>query len=156
MSDPPQSTKRDQYVTQVLAIRKSYLRQGYIAFFMHLILQFITLVGATSLPFILNLPTIDKRLPTIISAVVAVAAALSAFGRLGERARSLHVASAAIRHEHQRFDLNAEPYNKLPPEEGIIHFMERIEAIRKEELQSLLSSSAYSNATIDLPKNQPS
>src|SRR5690349_21148229 len=90
MNSKSEVTKQDIYLNKVLALRKVYKRQSGIVFFLHITFQLTTVIGATSLPFMLNLPDLDKHIPTIISAIVAVAAAISTFGRLGERARNLH------------------------------------------------------------------
>lgn len=149
------STKRSQYVKEVLKLEARYKKKGDHAIDAHLYLQLIILIGATTLPFILNIPIIDKITATIISITVAVAAALSAFMRAGDHARNYYIAAAKIRSEYHRFDLNREPYKSLKPDDALTLFIERIDRIQDKQIQSLVSSNAYGNVSFNEQKELP-
>jgi hypothetical protein len=150
MTSKLEESKREKYINKALAIRKALERRASVALFLNIILQFVVLLGATSVPFLLNISEIDKHIPIIISGVVAIATAISTFGRLGERARNLYRAGAGIRREYQLFDLNDKTYRDLSPEDALLHFTKQIELIRNWELESVVASGVYDNASVNI------
>jgi hypothetical protein len=156
MASSSEADKREEYITNTLKLSQQYFRQAHIAIYLHFFLQFIILLEATSLPFILNTPAIDKYIPTLISAVVAVATAISTFAKLGERASNLYLAGQSLRHERRSYEINSGPYKGLSTEEALSLFVQNIGDIEDKLLQSVISSSVYRNTPLEASKGEPS
>ena len=125
---------REKYRDSVAGVRIRLRYQTMTFGFIHNLLQLIILAGAVAVPFLLNL-SIEKIIPTIISLVVAVAAAISNYYKFGERSRNNHQTSEAIRREIVWYDLRKGPYLDLEPEPALDLFVNRIEGFRDEHTQ---------------------
>jgi len=88
---------------QVDELGTSLHRQADVVFTLHLVLQIVTLIGAILLPIIVSFSEIPKLLPTIVSAIVAIAAGLTAFLGLGSRTHTLYSASESIQRGPREF-----------------------------------------------------
>jgi Protein of unknown function (DUF4231) len=78
--------KQMEYIEHTRSLEQKYQWQWRAQGFTHNILHIIIFVGAVILPFLLQLK-VDTLIITIVSAMVAVAAALTQFFQFGDRRR---------------------------------------------------------------------
>ena len=100
-------------------------------------LQVITVVGAAIVPFLLNISTVPKLLPTIISGVVAVTAALLNFYKLNDRSHRRFEAYKAMSREMNAYDLGQDRYTDLDQERAFQLFFNRASEMRFEQIQNV-------------------
>jgi len=113
-------TQRDYYSKQ--SARNKRWHQG---------LQLFIAVGAIAVPIILNIPEIPKQIPTILSGLVAGAAALENVYRFGDNWRNFRQTLEALKRERALFDASAGPYRDS--ENAFTLFVERVESLTSEE-----------------------
>src|SRR6266436_438358 len=104
-------------------ISRYYLRSG-LNIFVFNTLQIIILAGAAVVPFLLNITNVPKLVPTIISAVVAVAAALANYYKFGERGRVDRQTAQEMHQEYNWYDTERGDYKDKDPKEALDLFMD--------------------------------
>lgn len=95
----------------------------------HNTLQISILAGAAIVPFLLNIPGVPKLIPTIISGVVAVAAALANYYKFGERSRIDRQTAQELQQEYNRYDTERGDYKGKGPKEALDLFLDQTEQI---------------------------
>ena len=136
-------TKQEIYIEDNLKYERRQHYKADLAFAVHLTLQITILLGATSIPFILNIPNINKIVPTVISAAIAIAIAAASFAKLGERASSLYRVSLQLRNELNKFKFGLEYYQSTTDEEAFTMFAERMEKIKYEYTINAISTDIF-------------
>lgn len=142
--------ERKSYIDEIDKLGISYHQQADIVFTMHLMLQIVTLVGAIILPIIVSFSEIPKPVPTIISAVVAIAAGLTAFLGLGSRARTLYSARESLQRESREFKLGVGVYSQPgqnSASDKFALFVTRVEATRFQEEQNRITAGIFGNVS---------
>jgi hypothetical protein len=142
-NSPYAPTKQDHYVTNILKYERRQHYKADLALAVHLTLQITILLGATSIPFILNIPNINKIVPTVISAAIALAVAVTSFAKLGERASSLYRVSLDIRNEFEKFEYKLKNYQSLTDEEAFTMFAENVGKIRDDYTMQAITSNIF-------------
>jgi len=103
----------------------------------HNVLQVITIAGAAIVPFLLTISNVPKLIPTIISGVVAVTAALLNFYRFNDRSRRRFEAYKVMSKEMNAYDLGQDRYADLDPEQAFKLFLNRAEEMKLEQIQNV-------------------
>ena len=103
----------------------------------HNTLQVITIAGAAIVPFLLNISTVPKLLPTVISGVVAVTAALLNFYKFNDRSRRRFEAYKVMSKEMNAYDLGQDRYADLDQERAFQLFFNRAEEMKLEQIQNV-------------------
>ena len=83
-------------------------------------------------------------LPTIISAVVAVAALIGNQFKFGERSRNYYLAAEELQQEYNWYETDRGSYKNTSPEVAVAHFMDQTEAIMHKYNQHILSLESQS------------
>jgi hypothetical protein len=95
-------------------------------------LQFIIIVGAGSVPFLLTIPQVPKFIPTVISTIVFVAASLASYFNFRERSHVDRAAAEAIWKEIEFYKLNSGRYKTLEGDEAFNLFVETTQQLLDE------------------------
>ena len=98
------SEKADHYKRNIIEEYSKYYRRSGMNIVAHNLLQICILVGAAVVPFLLIISSIPKLIPTIISGVVAVAAAMSNYYKFGERGRIARLTAQELHQEYNLYD----------------------------------------------------
>jgi hypothetical protein len=98
----------------------------------HHLLQLVILIGAALVPFLLVISTVPKLIPTVISAVVAVAAAISNYYKFGDTFRLNRLTFYALSQEIVLYELKSEQYKGLDPTSAFTNFVSRVELIFRQ------------------------
>jgi len=111
--------------------------------------QLVILVGATVVPFILNISEVPKIVPTIISGIVALMAALANFYKFGTRSQNSLLAAEALRRELNLYSSQLGKYAVLGPSKALEYFIEQTESLILVQVQksTSLENSAESQLT---------
>src|SRR5436309_15042096 len=109
------SGKQKEYIESIRSMEKKYLYRSLAHAFAHNILHFTIFVGAVIVPFLLQLK-VDTLIITIVSAIVAVAAALTQFFQFGDRRRIYRLAADGLRREINYFDVRGGEHRNLKPD----------------------------------------
>jgi hypothetical protein len=115
-------TQRDYYSKQS-ARNKSWYQS----------LQLFIVLGAIAVPIILNIPEVPKLIATILSGLIAGAAALENVYRFGENWRTFRQTLEALKRERVLFETGAGAYRKS--ENSFYLFVERVESLIGEETE---------------------
>jgi len=103
----------------------------------HNMLRCTIIVGAALVTALINIPGIPSVIPTLLSAIVAVAAGLSGYYRFDERGHQLFLTSAKMAEEYNHFQLHQAEYKGLESGPAFEVFMERTNAILNEQRANL-------------------
>lgn len=103
----------------------------------HTWLQFIIVAGAVVVPFLLNNTSVTKAIPTIISGVVAVAAALSTYFKFNERGFRRFIAFEEMTDELNSYDLHGGLYANLDEEKAFNLFFNRTMELKRKYNQNI-------------------
>lgn len=111
--------------------------------------QLVILVGATVVPFVLNIPEVPKTVPTIISGIVALMAALANFYKFGTRSQNSLLTAEALRRELNLYSSQLGKYAILGPSKALEYFIEQTESLIHVQVQksTSLENSAESQLT---------
>jgi hypothetical protein len=121
--------KAEQYKKNVQEEYSKYYRRADLNTIAHNILQICILVGAAIVPFLLNIASVPKLIPTIISAVVAVAAVMANYYKFGERGRIDRLTAQELHQEYNLYDTERGDYKSKTPKEALDLFLDRAETI---------------------------
>src|SRR5207302_442837 len=91
--------------------------------FAHNLFHIVIFVGAVIVPFLLQLK-VNVSLTIIVSALVAVSAALTQFFQFGDRRRIYRFTAEGLRKEIASFDVRGGEYRNLKPDEAFERFFE--------------------------------
>jgi len=95
-------------------------------------LQFITIVGAGSVPFLLTIPQVPKLIPTVISTIVFVAASLASYFNFRQRSHVDRATAEAIWKEIEFYNLNSGRYKNLEGDAAFHLFVETTQQLLDE------------------------
>jgi len=140
----PNYTKEDYQRIYIESYRKQvdfYYNQSRFYWFLHLFFQVIMLVGASSIPFLLNITEVPKSIPTFISAIVALSTAFVASFRFQKRSENSMLTSADIKRELRLFDIRVGAYKELSSEQAFEHLMNQLDDISKRQYRNAFSFS---------------
>jgi ABC-type multidrug transport system fused ATPase/permease subunit len=125
-------TKQEQYFTErwprhtiyyeKLSARNKLWHQSLLTF---------TVIGSIAVPILLNVPGIPKWIPTVLSGLVAAAAALGNVYRFGDNWRNFRQTLEALERERALFDTEVWPYED--PQVAFNRFVTRVEDIVASE-----------------------
>ncbi len=101
--------------------------------------QSIVVGGAAAVPVLLLITSIPKTIPTIISGIVAITAALANYYKLGERSRIHRTTAQALIKQLDRYDLKLKPYKTLDEDQAFDLFVENTELIMEEHVKQIFS-----------------
>jgi len=102
-------------------------------------LQILVIIGATSLPFLLNIFNSSKETITYISIAVAVSAALLKIYNFGDNINNLYQVIEKYQFEYNQFETDRGPYKDIKGGESLDLFMDRIDTLRHEQNELSLS-----------------
>ena len=102
-------------------------------------LQFIIVVGAASVPVLLLISQVPKLIPTIISGIVAIAAAVANQYKFGERSRIHRATFEALTKELDMYDYKVAAYKNLGKDQAFDLFVERTELILDEHTKKVFA-----------------
>ncbi|HYN90229.1 MAG TPA: DUF4231 domain-containing protein [Ardenticatenaceae bacterium] len=94
-------------------------------------LQLFIALGAIAVPVILNIAQVPQLVPTILSALVAGAAALENVYRFGDNWRNFRQTLEGLKREKVMYDAGAGPYRET--DNAFALFVERVESLISEE-----------------------
>ena len=117
-----------------------YYRNSDLNVVVHNTLQISILAGAAIVPFLLNIPDVPKLIPTIISGLVAVAAALATYYKFGERGRIDRQTAQELQQEYNRYDTERGDYKGKGPKEALDLFLDQTEQILNNHHQRFPSA----------------
>ncbi len=133
------SEKQNRYIERVRATERAYTIKWYAHAFLYNVLQGVIVAGAAAVPFLLNIGDVPKIIPTIISIVVAIAAALMQSFKYGERRRLYRLTSVKLRREIEYFDVHGGEYQHLNQEQAFQRFLERTEKLIYESVKDFFT-----------------
>ena len=110
------------------ALTQKYFLQWRAHAFAHNALHMVIFVGAVILPFLIQLHAQDF-ISIIVSALVAVAAAITHFFQFGDRRRIYRLTSEELRREINYFDVHGGAYKNLKPDEAFEHFLDQTQKL---------------------------
>jgi Protein of unknown function (DUF4231) len=99
----------------------------------HRTLQTILILGATSLPFILNLTALPKSISIIISVIVAVVAALTNYYKFGSHAAHFQRAAENMQIELNLYQSGRKHYKDLSQGAALDCFMDKIDELKHKQ-----------------------
>ena len=94
-------------------------------------LQLFITLGAIAVPIILNIPAVSPMFPTILSGLIAAAAALENVFHYGDNWRNYRQTLEALKRERSLFDAGVGLYGD--PKKSFPLFVERVESLLNEE-----------------------
>ncbi len=126
------NTRQETYMQQRWQTQRDYYsKQSARNKRWHQSLQLFIALGAIAVPIILNIPEIPKQIPTILSGLVAGAAALENVFRFGDNWRNFRQTLEVLKRERALFEAKAGPYRES--EDAFTIFVERVESLISEE-----------------------
>jgi Protein of unknown function (DUF4231) len=147
------SEKKDKYILHIqkeAATKKKIWRTKDI---FNSFLQFIIVGGAASVPVLLIIPQVPKIIPTIISGVVAVAAAIGNYYKFGEHSHIHRATYEALIKELNNYDNQVLAYNNLEEDQAFGLFVERTELVLDEHTKKIFSLSESRYQQIEIKSN---
>ena len=103
-------------------------------------LQIIIVFGTTSVPILLIISQVPKLIPTIISGIVAVAAAVSNYYKIGGRSRIYRVTFETLEKEQNEYKYHVGPYKEdLEEDQALGLFVRRTELVLDELTKKLFA-----------------
>jgi hypothetical protein len=133
------SEKQDKYIHRIQEQAATKKRIWQTRDIINSFLQFIIVVGAASVPVLLLISQVPKLIPTIISGVVAIAAALSNYYKFGERSRIHRATFEALTKELDMYDFQVGPYKNLGEDQAFDLFVERTELVLDEHTKKVFA-----------------
>jgi len=121
---------RNRYVKSVREEINKYRHNQTIHKYIDRTLQTILLLGATSLPFILNISDLQKSIPITISIIVALLAALVNYYKFGSRAAQFQQAAENMQYELNIYQSGRKHYKGLSPGAAFDLFMDNLDELR--------------------------
>ena len=103
----------------------------------HTWLQFIIVGGAALVPFLLSSTSVPKTIPTIVSGVVAIMAALSGYFKFNERSHRRFLAFEEMTEELNAYDLRQHQYREENDDRRFKLFFDRAENMRRKYTQTI-------------------
>lgn len=100
---------------------------------MHTRLQTIAIIGATITPFLLNITEVPKIVPTVVSAVVAIATAVNSYYGYEENWRVYRKVLEGMRRERILYDVGLGHYKGLNSDEAFELFVSQSDTLLFEE-----------------------
>lgn len=97
----------------------------------HLALMVFTSLTSISVPILLNVPNVPKLIPTVLSGLVAMAAALENVYHFGDNWRNFRRTLEALKRERMLFEMGVGPYKN--PERAFDRFVRTVENLIAEE-----------------------
>ncbi|MFL5657815.1 MAG: DUF4231 domain-containing protein [Ktedonobacteraceae bacterium] len=131
MSNQFQCTE-NKYLKSVKEEIKKYKQNESTLKFIHRTLQTILLLGATSLPFILNFSYLQKSIPITISIIVALVAALVNYYKFGSRTTQFQQAAENMQYELNLYQSRRKHYRDLSQGTAFDLFMDNIDELRRK------------------------
>ena len=99
------------------------------------LLQLIVIIGATSVPFILNIPNSPREISTYLSGAVAISATLLNFYKFGEHIGHSYRAAEKLELEYKLFQTERGHYKALPSGAALDLFMDKMDELRQEQYE---------------------
>jgi len=130
--------QQQAYIKQVQATRRKYIWQWRAHAFAHNSLHIIIFGGAVIVPFLIQLKVADI-ITTIVSALVAVAAAITHFFQFGERRRIYRLASEGLQRELIYFDVQGGAYKNRKPEEAFEYFLDQTQNLMYQNVKDFFT-----------------
>ena len=131
--------KKDKYILRIHQQAATKKRIWQTRDIINSILQLIIVVGAASVPVLLIISQVPKLIPTIISGVVAIAAAIANQYKFGERSRIHRATFEALTKELDMYDYKVAAYKNLVEEDAFDLFVERTELILDEHTKKVFA-----------------
>jgi hypothetical protein len=131
--------REEQYSADILKRISSYTKSSHRIKILHRSLQAIIIIGATAVPFLLNMNDISKVVPTIISGFVALAAAIVSYYKLVERSSHLYLTAEKMQHEYNCYKTGRGKYSRLKRGAALDLFMDQIDRLIHEQNEHTLS-----------------
>ncbi len=99
----------------------------------HLWLQLYMGIIAVCVTVLLGIPEVPKLIPSILSATIAAAAVIENVNRYGENWRNYRTTLEFLKREKALFDIGADAYKDVAPDDAAILFATRTEDILSAE-----------------------
>jgi len=128
--------KRQKTIKKLI---RKYRNRTIILNSFHQSLQIILVIGSAIVPFIVYFSDIPKTIPIIISAMVAVAAALTKYYPFGEHIINFRTAFEKTQKEYDLYESGRGPYANLGQGAALDLILDHIDAIRHEQNELSLS-----------------
>jgi hypothetical protein len=125
-------TKEEAYLQDRWQSQKDYYsKQSAQNKRMHQRIQLFITIGSIAVPILLSIAEVPKLIPTILSGLIAAAAALESVYHYGDNWRNYRQTLEALKREKALFSARAGSYKDLPNAFGL--FVERVESLLSEE-----------------------
>jgi len=125
-------SRQEQYLQERwLSQREWYSKKSTWNKRWHQGLQLFIALGAIAVPVILNIAEVPKVVPTILSGLVAAAAAVENVYHFGDNWRNFRQTLEALKREKALFDAGGGPYKNH--DTAFARFIERVEGLIAEE-----------------------
>ncbi len=111
----------------------------------HLGLELYIGIIAVLVPILLGFPEVPRLIPSILSGTIAAAAVIENVNRYGENWRNFRTTVEVLKREKALFDIGADAYNGLDPDDAAILFATRTEDILSAEWASYFPSEQQSS-----------
>jgi hypothetical protein len=99
----------------------------------HIWLQVYMGIVAVIVPILLGIPDMPKLIPSILSGTIAAAAVIENVYRYGENWRNFRTTLEFLKREKALYDIGADAYQDLAPDDAAILFATRTEEILSAE-----------------------
>ena len=131
--------EKEAYVARMRRQYESKQKVYMACYYIDTFLQFIIVGGAAAVPILLLISDIPKTIPTIVSGIVAITAALANYYKPGERSRIHRTTSEALIKEIDMWDFRIGPYKNLDENQAFDLFVERTELVLEEHTKKVFS-----------------
>lgn len=126
------TTKEETYLQERWQTQKDYYsKQSAQNKRWHQRVQLFVTIGAIAVPILLSIPEVPKVFPTILSGLIAAAAALESVYHYGDNWRNYRQTLEALKREKALFTASAGSY--VDPAKAFPRFVERVESLLSEE-----------------------
>jgi Protein of unknown function (DUF4231) len=137
---PPNYTQEQKdYIESHHKRADFYYEQARTYWFLHHFFQVISLVGASSIPYLLIITEVPKLVPTIISAIVALSTAFVTYYRFLDRSQGLFSTSADMTRELRKFHMCVGAYKELSSEQAFDLLMKQLDTLTQTQYQRTFS-----------------
>ena len=125
-------TKEEAYLQERWQSQKDYYsKQSAQNKRLHQRIQLFITIGSIAVPILLSIAEVPKLIPTILSGLIAAAAALESVYHYGDNWRNYRQTLEALKREKALFSARAGSYKDLPNAFSL--FVERVESLLSEE-----------------------
>jgi hypothetical protein len=100
---------------------------------------------AVCVTVLLGIPEVSKLIPSILSGTIAAAAVIENVNRYGENWRNFRTTLELLKREKALFDIGADAYRDLAPDDAAILFATRTEDILSAEWSGYFPSGKQSS-----------